>query len=111
MKAIFVELPQFEAIRATYLADEDFLLLQNMLQLLPTCGDVIMHTGGLRKVRVPERKSNKGKRSGARVIYYWWVVKAQFLLFTVYRKGEVDDLTPEQKKRLRQLLEQHKAGK
>lgn len=59
MKAIFVELPQFEAIRAAYLADEDFLLLQNMLQLLPTCGDVIMHTGGLRKVRVPERKRKK----------------------------------------------------
>lgn len=110
MKAVFVELPHFEANRSAFLTDDEYRILQNALLFFPTCGDVIVHSGGLRKIRFADSKRGKGKRGGARVIYYWWVEKAQFLLFTVYGKGEMDDLTTEQKKMLRFLLEQRKAG-
>lgn len=111
MDATFVELPPFARHRADYLSDEAFLSLQNLLMLSPWCGDVIQHTGGLRKVRLADENRQKGKRGGLRVIYYWWHEHAQFLLFTLYNKGEMDDLSPSQKAMLRQLLEYHIMGK
>ncbi|WP_342754869.1 toxin [Pantoea sp. MBD-2R] len=110
MDAIFVELPPFARHRADYLSDEAFISLQNLLMLSPWCGDVIQHTGGLRKVRLGDENRQKGKRAGLRVIYYWWQENAQFLLFTLYSKGEMGDLTVSQKSMLRQLLDYHMAG-
>ena len=101
MKAVFVELPAFERHRAEYFDDEGFKDLQNALMLNPTAGDVIKDTGGLRKVRYEDPRRGKGKRGGLRVIYYWWQPGYQFWLFTVYGKDEMDDLTPQQRKALR----------
>ena len=70
----------------------------------PEAGDVIEGTGGLRKLRHPDPRRGKGKRGGLRVIYYWWLGGDQFWLFTVYDKDQADDLTPEQRKVLKQLL-------
>ncbi len=50
------------------------------------------------------RVAVKGKRGGLRVIYYWWSGGDQFWLFTVYDKDQADDLTPVQRKVLKQLL-------
>lgn len=75
-----------------------------MLLLNPEAGDVIEGTGGLRKVRFSDAKRGKGKRGGLRVIYYWWHVGEQFWLYTIYNKNEMDDLTAEQKKILKDLL-------
>lgn len=65
---------------------------------------MIRDTGGLRKVRFPDSRRGKGKRGGLRVIYYWWMRGCQFWLFTVYGKGEVSDLTAEQRKFVREVL-------
>lgn len=108
MKAVFVELPPFERYRAEYLSDEEYRLFQQMLLRHPECGDVIQHTGGLRKVRFADPRRQKGKRGGIRVIYYWYVEKSHFLLFTLYDKNQQDDLTTPQRDILRQLLEQAK---
>lgn len=107
MDAIFIELPPFARHRANYLSDALFRSLQNLLMLSPTCGDVIQHTGGLRKLRFGDPHRHKGKRGGLRVIYYWWQEKAQILLFTIYGKGEMNDLSPAQRSLLCMLLEQH----
>lgn len=72
----------------------------------PEAGDVIEGTGGLRKIRFSDAKRGKGKRGGLRVIYYWWSVGKQFWLFTIYNKDEKDDLTPAQKKVLKELIKQ-----
>jgi hypothetical protein len=101
MKAVFVELPAFERHRAEYFDDEGFKGLQDALMLNPTAGDVIKDAGGLRKVRYEDPRRGKGKRGGLRVIYYWWQPGHQFWLFTVYGKDEMDDLTPQQRKALR----------
>jgi len=108
--AIFIELPPFARHRAEYLSDEAFRSLQNLLLLAPCCGDVMQHTGGLRKLRLGDDRRHKGKRSGLRIIYYWWPEKSQFLLFTLYSKGEMDDLTLAQQNLLRQLLDYHLTG-
>ena len=68
-------------------------------------GDVIEGTGGVRKIRKADPRRGKGKRGGLRVIYYWWLDGAQFWLFTVYDKDQADDLTAEQRKVVKRLLD------
>lgn len=105
MKALFVELPAFERYRESYLTDDEFRSFQIMLLKNPLCGDVIQHTGGLRKVRFSDSKRNKGKRGGTRIIYYWYLEKSQFLLFTIYGKNVADDLTTSQREQLSKMLD------
>jgi|SRR4051794_32708133 hypothetical protein len=104
MKAVFVELPAFERHRSSYLDDEAFLALQNLLMKQPQAGDSIQDTGGLRKLRFSDARRGKGKRGGLRVIYYWWVTGSQFWLFTVYDKDEMSDLTAQQRKALKTMI-------
>jgi hypothetical protein len=106
MKAVFVELPPFERFRQEYLNDEAFRGLQQLLMQNPEAGDVIAGTGGLRKMRFADSRRSKGKRSGLRVIYYWWLGGHQFWLFTLYDKDEMSDLTTKEKRVLKALLEQ-----
>ena len=106
MKALFIELPSFQRHRENYLDDTGFLDLQNQLIENPEAGEVIEGTGGLRKVRFADAKRGKGKRGGLCIIYYWWLAGKQFWLFTVYNKDEKDDLSPAQKKILKELIKQ-----
>ena len=104
MLASFVELPPFERVRKDYLDDDAYRALQQELLNNPAAGDVIEGTGGLRKLRQPDPRRGKGKRGGLRVIYYWWSGGDQFWLFTVFDKDQADDLTPDQRKALKQML-------
>jgi hypothetical protein len=72
----------------------------------PEAGDIIEGTGGLCKIRFADAKRGKGKRGGLRVIDYWWSSGKQFWLFTIYSKDEKDNLTPAQKKVLKELIKQ-----
>jgi hypothetical protein len=47
----------------------------------------------------------RGKRGGARVIYYWAVAYDQLLMLLIYPKNVQDNLTPAQIKLLRQIVE------
>lgn len=105
MKAVFVELPPFARHRAEYLDDDAFKALQQTLMANPLAGDVTKDAGGLRKIRFADERRGKGKRSGLRIIYFWWAAKAQCRLFTLYDKDQADDLTSRQRNQLAQLLE------
>ena len=65
---VFVELTPFIAFRTEQWSDEDLRGLQNFLLATPDAGDVISGGSGLRKLRWAVR--GRGKRGGARVIYY-----------------------------------------
>jgi hypothetical protein len=104
MRAVFVELPAFARHRADYLDDDAFRELENLLMKNPVAGDLIPDTGGLRKLRFADARRGKGKRGGLRVIYYWWDAGSQFWLFTLYDKGEMADLTPQQCKALKAMI-------
>lgn len=104
MQALFVELPAFSRYREEYLDDDAYSDLQKELLANPEKGDLIQGTGGLRKVRAVDVKRGKGKRSGSRVIYYYYVAPRHFLLFTIYGKDIQKDLTPEQKRNLANML-------
>jgi hypothetical protein len=92
-------------LRQNYLNDDAFSGLQKTLLLNPLAGDVIEGSGGLRKLRYADSRRGKGKRSGLRVIYYWWLGGQQFWLFTLYDKDEADDLDVREKRMLKTLLE------
>lgn len=102
----FIELPAFERMRETYLDDEAYQALQVALIAEPKQGDVIAGTGGLRKTRFEDKRRNKGKRGGLRVIYYYQVSELEFLMFTLYGKDEMSDLTEKQKALLKERLKQ-----
>lgn len=104
MRAVFVELPAFARYRSQYLTDEEFSSLQQELLNNPGSGVVMRGTGGLRKIRFTHALRGKGKRGGLRIIYFWWEQVDQFWLFTLYAKGDVDDLTHDDCLQLRQLL-------
>ena len=63
--------------------------------------------GGLRKIRWAAK--GKGKSGGARIIYLH-IEKADIIyLFYAYNKGDIEDLSSDQKKKLRKLVEEIKA--
>ncbi len=86
------------------LSDEEYRELQIALAARPDAGKIIVGSGGLRKVRWPIQ--GKGKRGGARVIYYWAVEPEQLLMLLIYSKSEHDDLTPTQLKTLKTIVEE-----
>jgi len=71
----------------------------------PDAGDLIQGTGGLRKLRFADKRRNKGKRGGLRVIYYYWGGGLQFWMFTLYDKDEMSDLTSDERKILARMLD------
>lgn len=111
MKAVFVELPAFERHRSEYFDDEAFRSLQMRLMTDPEAGDLVVGTGGLRKLRFQDPRRGKGRRGGLRVIYYWWRPGPECWLFTVYGKDELADLTPPQCAALRTLVKAELAAR
>ncbi|MBK6422844.1 MAG: type II toxin-antitoxin system RelE/ParE family toxin [Gemmatimonadetes bacterium] len=98
-----IETPVFSRQVDAAVSDEAYLALQWHLLLAPDSGALIPGSGGLRKLRwaLPGR----GKRGGARVIYYWQKPAHRIFLVFMYPKNERSDLTPAQLKALRKLVE------
>jgi len=69
----------------------------------PDVGKVIPGSGGLRKLRWSA--GGHGKRGGIRVIYYWFVPQDVILLLFPFSKNEQDDLTVDQLRKLRRVVE------
>ena len=99
----FVETPVFSSQLQGVLSDDDYRALQLAIALRPEQGDLIPGSGGLRKLRWGLR--GKGKRGGLRVIYYWDSDEDGIYLLFLYPKNKQEDLTPDQLKRLRRIVE------
>jgi hypothetical protein len=79
---------------------EEFI---NFIARHPETGDVIAGTGGVRKVRWG--RPGTGKRGGARVIYYYFDANRPLYLLMVYAKARKEDLTSDEKRAVRKLVE------
>lgn len=100
---VFIETSFFSEDLVELLSDDDYAALQHFLIGHPEAGDVIRESGGLRKIRWSA--GGKGKRGGARIIYYHVVSASQIRMLLIYKKGVVEDLTPKQKTLLRAVNE------
>lgn len=83
--------------------DDEYTKLQVSLLRKPDIGSIIQGTGGIRKMRWSG--SGRGKRGGTRIIYYWVKSHHQVFMLMAYPKNEKDELTGEERKNLRQLVE------
>ena len=100
---IFLETSIFTRRVMSLLPDDEYRELQSILVDRPDAGVIIPASGGIRKMRWSA--SGRGKRGGARIIYYWAVAQERILMLFIYAKNESDDLTADQIKALKQIVE------
>ena len=100
---IIIETSVFTRGIKKLMSDDDYKDLQEALVNRPDMGAIIQGTGGLRKVRW--KLEGKGKSGGVRAIYYWMTEDEQIYMLYVYSKSEQEDLTPDQKKVLKTIIE------
>ena len=104
MNRIFVELPPFRRYLDSLSEGPDLLRsIQESLLVNPEVGDVISGTGGLRKMR--HGGKGKGKSGGYRVTYLHRPEAEKIYLIVLYAKNEQEDLSSDEKKFLRKLVE------
>jgi mRNA-degrading endonuclease RelE of RelBE toxin-antitoxin system len=100
---IIIETSFFTRRVTQLLSDDEYRELQATLVNRPKAGPVIPKSGSLRKLRWSA--SGRGKRGGVRVIYYWAAKQERILMLFIYAKNESSDLTPDQVKVLRNIVE------
>lgn len=98
----FIELEPFARAREALLDDSEFTRLQLHLLAHPEAGDVIPGADGCRKLRWS--LAGRGKRGGARVIYFLRLRSGEVVLVTMYAKNVRDNIDP---KLLRELRRQY----
>ncbi|MCL1882781.1 MAG: type II toxin-antitoxin system RelE/ParE family toxin, partial [Defluviitaleaceae bacterium] len=86
------------------LNDDNLREFQSQLITRPHMGDIITGTGGARKTRYAAIR-NIGKRGSARIIYIDITHAKKIFLLYCYPKGKQDNLTPEQKKQVKKIVE------
>ncbi len=99
----FTETEKFVRHANKILGEEGINELQLHLCEYPDDGAVIKASNGIRKIRWAA--SGRGKRGGARIIYYYAVSNERILLLDIYPKNEKTDLTAEELKSLKDVLQ------
>lgn len=88
---IFTESAAFHKALPAILSEDEYFALQVELIRNPAAGVVIPGAQGLRKLRVASK--SKGKRGGARVIYYWYVTPEIIQFARIYEKSSQANLS------------------
>jgi hypothetical protein len=83
------------------MSDGERALLVDYLASNPATGDLIPGTGGVRKLRW--RLEGRGKRGGARVIYFYHDAGIPLFALTAFAKNERADLSQQDRNDFRQL--------
>lgn len=96
-----VETPEFLAATRRIMDEEECKLLVNYLAYNPASGELIPGTGGVRKLRWALK--GRGKRGGARVIYYYHSEAMPLFALTAYAKNERANLTQADRNDFRRL--------
>ena len=96
-----VETPEFLSATRKLMTDKERALLVDYLAYNPTSGDLIPGTGGVRKLRW--RLEGRGKRGGARVVYFHHDAGMPLFALTAYAKNERADVSQQDRNDFRQL--------
>jgi hypothetical protein len=98
----FIETTWFTKRVTELLSDQQYIELQWRLIEFPEAGNVIIGSGGIRKIRASAK--GKGTRGGARVIYYFAAAKGQIYMLDIYAKNEQADLSTTQIAQLKEIV-------
>jgi mRNA-degrading endonuclease RelE of RelBE toxin-antitoxin system len=85
-----VESPTFQRQVTDIWSEDELTAFIDWLAANPQAGDVVPGTQGARKIRWAAK--GKGKRSGARVIYFNRLDAGFILLLAVYAKNEQENI-------------------
>ena len=100
----------FRAVARKLMDDDERDELVAYLAYNPTAGVVVPGTGGVRKLRWG--LEGRGKRGGARVIYFFHDFEMPLYLLDAFAKNEKTDLSQTERNRLyfvtKQIVEAHK---
>lgn len=96
-----VETPEFLAATRKVLGDAERTVLVDYLAYNPTAGELIPGTGGVRKLRWA--LEGRGKRGGARVIYFYHSAAMPLFALTAYAKNDRADLSQQDRNDFRRL--------
>lgn len=96
-----VETPEFVGAARRLFDDTERMALIDYLARKPTAGRIVRGTGGVRKLRWA--LSGRGKRGGARVIYFFHGAEMPLFALTVFAKNERMDLTQADRNTYRRL--------
>lgn len=101
---VIIETPIFSKQLLSAFSEEEYRLFQATLLQRPDAGKVIPGGAGLRKLRWTAE--GRGKRGGVRVIYYWFTSRGTILLLFMYPKNVQDNLTQDQLKQLKKIIDE-----
>ena len=96
-----VETPEFLSATRKLMTEEERAALVDYLAYNPVGGDLVPGTGGVRKLRW--RLEGRGKRGGARVIYFYHSADIPLFALTAYAKNERANLSQRDRNDFRQL--------
>lgn len=103
MQFEFIESPLFSKYLSDYLADDEYLALQEFLCEHPEAGDIIRGSGGVRKLRWGRQGS--GKSGGVRVCYYVRTRAGQMLMLLIFAKSARDTIPGHVLKAIKEEME------
>lgn len=99
-----LEMPAFAQAAEGLFTEEERQQLAVFLSNSPEAGDLIKGTGGVRKLRWGAKGKGKGKRGGARVVYYHHGDEVPIFLFYCYGKGSKADLSAKERAELKKIV-------
>ena len=80
---------------------QELAILFTTLERNPTIGTSLGNN--IYKIRLAIASKNKGKSGGARVLSFVKITETTVLLFSIYNKGDIENLTDKEIKRLIKL--------
>ena len=103
MKREFIETPSFtKKWFALGFTDDDLAELQQFLLKNPEAGDIMVGTGGLKKIRFAFQ--GRGKSGSSRVCYVDFATFAKTYLIQVFSKEEQSNLTDAEKNAVKKVI-------
>ena len=97
----FIALHSYERSARGIISGDEQRVLEDRLARDPEAGQLIVGTGGVRKLRVAV--PGRGRSGGARVIYFYRGAKGRVYLILAYAKNKRASLTAAEKSELKKL--------
>ena len=97
-----VETERFLRDTKLLMSDTERAVLVEFVGAHPKAGEIIPGTGGVRKIRWA--LTGRGKRGGARAIYYYHSQRVPAFMLAAYAKNEKADLSDAERSAMKKLI-------